>query len=259
MCNSLISRINGLATITALSIMLSVVFAGCGRSSAYKNGLPSNTVSSSFQLPLDATDKSAARTLDTVGLIFCLDVSGSMDSSIDGKPKIAISKAAMRTVFAQVEAYVKAHPEKKVQVGLVSFSGDARLVLPLTPFDKNRLEQETSALKTGGGTAIGDAMVMAVNELQKSGVESRAIIVMTDGENNRGMPPEQVMQAIRENKNSAQAQTDDVSVFLVAFDVNSGVFQGVGQAGASVVESRDEKSLQEMLNTVVEEVLLEKQ
>ena len=210
-----------------------------------------------YQLPLSPATTSERRP-DTVGVMFCLDVSGSMDSSIDGKPKIQISKDAMRTVFSQIEAYVKAHPEKKVHVGLVSFSGDAKLILPPTPFDKDRLEQQTNALKTGGGTAIGDGMTMALNELHKAGVESRAIIVMTDGENNRGASPDTVMQAIRGNRNSQQTPTDDVSVFLVAFDVKSSVFQGVSQAGASVVESRDAKSLQEMLNTVVEEVLLEK-
>ena len=126
-------------------------------------------------------------------------------------------------------------------------------------FDKAQLERLTNGLHVAGGTAIGDGMVMAMNELNKANVESRAIIVMTDGENNRGAPPELVMQAIRDNQNTVQSQTDDVSVFLVAFDVKSGVFQSVALAGASVVESRNEKSLQEMLNTVVEEVLLEKQ
>jgi Ca-activated chloride channel family protein len=217
--------------------------------------MPSSGVG--YQIPLTAA-KATERQLDSVGVMFCLDVSGSMDSSINGQPKIQISKEAMRTVFSQIEAYVKSNPEKKVYVGLVSFSSEARLILPPTPFDKGRLEQQTNALKTGGGTAIGDGMALALNELHQAGVESRAIIVMTDGENNRGAAPDQVMQAIRGNQNSLQTPTDDVSVFLVAFDVKSSVFQGVSQAGASVVESRDAKSLQEMLNTVVEEVLLEK-
>lgn len=234
------------------------VAAGCGRSPSANYSATLRPPEGNYEIPLDPST-SATRQLDTVGLMFCLDVSGSMDSHVDGEPKIAISKAAMRTVFAQVEGYVKSHPKKKVRVGLVSFSNGATLVMGLTPFDKVRLERETDALRTGGGTAIGDAMILAMNELHKSAVESRAIIVMTDGENNRGLPPELVMQAIRGNRNSLKSPTDDVSVFLVAFDVKSSAFHAVSQAGASVVESRDANSLQEMLNTVVEEVLLEKQ
>ena len=235
------------------------IASGCGRSPSHNFSDVNAPEAANYELPLQSSPQPASREIDTVGLVFCLDVSGSMESDVSGKRKIDISKEAMRTVFEQVEAYVKSHPEKKVQVGLVSFSGGATLVMNLQPFDKQRLERETDALKTGGGTAIGDAMVMAMSELHKSGVESRAIIVMTDGENNRGIPPELVMQAIRGNRNTSKTPTDDVSVFLVAFDVNSSVFQGVSSSGASVVESRDANSLKEMLNTVVEEVLLEKQ
>lgn len=242
-----------------LLAMYVVIAAGCGRSPTHNFSDVSSPEAVQYQLPLQPSPNLASREIDTVGLVFCLDVSGSMEGDVGGKRKIDISKEAMRTVFGQVDTYVKSNPEKKVQVGLVSFSGGATLVMKLQPFDRDRLEQQTNALKTGGGTAIGDAMALAMGELHKSGVESRAIIVMTDGENNRGIPPELVMQAIRGNRNSSKTPTDDVSVFLVAFDVNSAAFQAVSQAGASVVESRDANSLKEMLNTVVEEVLLEKQ
>jgi Mg-chelatase subunit ChlD len=113
-------------------------------------------------------------------------------------------------------------------------------------------------LSPTGSTAIGDAMRLAVRELLKAGVENKAIIVMTDGENTMGAQPDLVMQAIRRNHNNQQALTDDVKVFLVAFDVNAQVFEKVKTAGASVVESRDSASLEGILTTVVEEVLLEK-
>jgi Mg-chelatase subunit ChlD len=242
-----------------LLMLVAVSFPGCGRSSNQPVTAVVEHAVADYQIPLPATADATSRVPDSIGIIFCLDVSGSMESSIDGRPKIEISKTAMRTVFDQIETYVQRNPNKKVQVGLISFSGGARLELAPALFDKQRLERQTNALQSGGGTAIGDAMVLALQELHKSGVESRAIIVMTDGENNRGHAPEQVMQAIRANQNSLQTPTEDVSVFLVAFDVTSSVFQEVAQAGASVVESRDANSLQEMLNTVVEEVLLEKQ
>ena len=80
---------------------------------------------------------------------------------------------------------------------------------------------------------------------------------MTDGENNTGVAPHLVVQAIKSNANSQQVPTDDVQISLVAFDVNASVFSGVKQAGATVVESRDQKSLEVMMETIVAEVLLE--
>lgn len=172
--------------------------------------------------------------------------------------KIDTSKAAMRQVFTHVAAHIQSEPDKTVSVGLCSFSTRARLLQPLSPFDKTRLTQAIQGLQPTGSTAIGDAMMLALRELLKSGVESKAIIVMTDGENTSGAQPDRVMQAIRHNDNNQRALTDDVKVFLVAFDVNAKVFEKVKTAGASVLESRDSASLEGILQTVVEEVLLEK-
>lgn len=227
---------------------------GCG-SSPTPTG-PGGAGASNYQLALDAD--APKRQLDSVGLFFCLDVSGSMEDSVGGKRKIEISKDAMRKVFAQIAAYQKSHPERRVLVGLCAFSGDARVVLPLAPFNPSALEQQLGKLRTGGGTAIGDAIALAMQQLHESAAETRAIIVMTDGENNKGAAPHEVVQAIRDNKNSRNATTGDTAMHLVAFDVDSKVFQQVKQSGAAVVESRDARSLQTMLDNIVEEVLLEK-
>lgn len=196
--------------------------------------------------------------LGSVGLMFCLDVSGSMGAMAGERRKIDTSKAAMRRVFAHVAAYIQSAPDKTVKVGLCSFSTRATLLHPLGRFDENRLTQAIQDLQPTSSTAIGDAMTLALRELLKAGVESKAIIVMTDGENTAGVQPDQVMQAIRRNDNNQRALTDDVKVFLVAFDVNAKVFEKVKTAGASVVESRDSASLEGILKAVVEEVLLEK-
>lgn len=177
---------------------------------------------------------------------------------VDGRRKIDASKAAMRQVFAHVAAYIQSSQDKTVKVGLCSFSTRATLLHPLGRFDETQLTQAIQDLQPTSATAIGDAMTLALRELLKAGVESKAIIVMTDGENTAGAPPDRVMQAIRRNDNNQGALTDDVKVFLVAFDVNAKVFEKVKTAGASVMESRDSASLEGILKTVVEEVLLEK-
>lgn len=194
---------------------------------------------------------------DTLGLFFCLDISGSMGGWIGNKKKIDISKEAMQKVFTQIAAYAQSHPEKKVQVGLCSFDHRVNLLQPLEIFDQNKLERMIQPLQPSGNTAIGEAILLAFKEILKSGVETKAILVMTDGENNRGTPPELVVEAIKQNRNNQQILTGDIDVFLIAFDVNASVFEGVKKAGAIVVESRDQKSLEGVLSSIVEQVLLE--
>lgn len=206
------------------------------------------------QIPLVTSEASEP---DTMGLFFCLDVSGSMGGGIAGKTKIEISKEAMRRVFTQIASYVQSHPEKKVKVGLCAFDHRVTLLQPLETFDLSRLNLAIQPLQPVGNTAIGEAMILALKEILKSKVETRAMLVMTDGQNNRGVPPEQVVEAIKQNHNNGQILTADIDVFLVAFDINAEIFNKVKEAGAFVVESRDQKSLESILSTIVEQVLLE--
>jgi uncharacterized protein YegL len=212
-----------------------------------------------YQLDLSQIPQLTSETIrpNTVGLFFCLDTSGSMGNAIGGQAKIDISKEAMQQVFNQIATYIQSHPERKVEVGLCSFATTASLRQPLKAFDQSSLEQVIQPLQPSGGTAIGDAIILALKEVLKSGVETKAILVMTDGENNRGVPPHQVVEAIKQDRNNQQRLTADIDVFLIAFDINAAVFDAVKKAGAFVVESRDQKSLESVLSSVVEQVLLE--
>ena len=222
--------------------------------------IPSSVGAASHQLDLSGVRiaPSEQAPLGSVGLMFCLDISGSMGAMVGEQRKIDASKAAMRQVFAHVAAHMKSSPDTVVKVGLCSFSASATVLHPLGPFDESRLVRSIQDLQPTSSTAIGAAMTLALRELMKAGVESKAIIVMTDGENTRGVQPDQVMRAIRRNDNTQKALTDDVKVFLIAFDVNAQVFEKVKAAGAAVLESRDSASLAGILTSVVEEVLLEK-
>ena len=83
------------------------------------------------------------------------------------------------------------------RVGIYIFAGDTYVQSPLT---KDRVALKTlldsvsvHALNQtkGGGTAIGDALVMATERLQRQKVEGRdqAVILITDGESNLGLDP----------------------------------------------------------------------
>ena len=77
---------------------------------------------------------------------------------------------------------------KSDRVGLVAFSGEALTQVPLTT-DYPVLLAAIDNLQVGqleDGTAIGTAIATAANRLRTAPGRSRVMVVLTDGENNRG-------------------------------------------------------------------------
>jgi Mg-chelatase subunit ChlD len=253
-------------TAAILSLGSTFLLLGCGSDSTSK--APPGFVRQSaneqktagLEIDLSAVEVAPLENMEsnTVGIFFCLDVSPSMNEKVGKRSKIEISKDAMRTVLLQLEAFSQASPTKKLSVGIVVFGGKAKLLAPVAPFDRGKLEKAIQSVSTIGGTAIGEGMLLALREMVAIPFETRALIVMTDGENNAGAPPEKVVAAIKANRNDKQALTDDIKISLVAFDISANLFAPVKSAGASVVESRDQDSLAAMLTKSVEEAVLEK-
>jgi len=74
------------------------------------------------------------------------------------------------------------------RVGLIVFAAKAYTQTPLT-LDYNFLQQMLKEVQVGvieDGTAIGTALAMATNRLKTTEAESKVIILLTDGQNNRG-------------------------------------------------------------------------
>ena len=74
------------------------------------------------------------------------------------------------------------------RIGLVAFAGEAFTQSPLTT-DQGTLQTLLGRLRSGvveDGTAIGNGLATAINRLRESNAKSKVIILLTDGENNRG-------------------------------------------------------------------------
>lgn len=74
------------------------------------------------------------------------------------------------------------------RIGMVAFAAEALTQVPLT-IDYAVLHRALEQLETGqleDGTAIGTAIATAANRLRRAPGASRVMILMTDGENNRG-------------------------------------------------------------------------
>jgi Ca-activated chloride channel family protein len=74
------------------------------------------------------------------------------------------------------------------RVGLIVFAARAYTQAPLTldyPFLQRMLEEVRVGV-VEDGTAIGTALAMAVNRLKDTEADSKVVILLTDGQNNRG-------------------------------------------------------------------------
>ncbi|HLO92571.1 MAG TPA: VWA domain-containing protein [Lentimicrobium sp.] len=117
--------------------------------------------------------------VEGIDIIMAMDISGSMLAE-DFKPnRLEASKEV-------AEDFIKGRINDRI--GLVVFSGESFTQCPLTT-DHGVLLNLIDEIKSGmieDGTAIGDGLGTAVNRLKESQSVSKVIILLTDGENNRG-------------------------------------------------------------------------
>jgi Ca-activated chloride channel family protein len=115
-----------------------------------------------------------------IDIMLALDISGSMQAE-DFKPQNRLYVA--KNVIADFLNLIR-----NDRVGLVVFAGQAFTQCPLT-LDYDVLRTLLERVEIGmieDGTAVGTALVNAVNRLKDSAAKSKVIILLTDGENNAG-------------------------------------------------------------------------
>jgi len=127
-----------------------------------------------------------------INLVLALDFSGTMrtrDFLLDGR-RVSRSEGLKR-ICAE---FIRARPNDRV--GLVSFDRDAYLAGPLT-LDHEWLLERLRGEDNGIGTAVGSALAVAAQHLQRHTNETRVAILMTDAENiSAGPPPDVVAETL---------------------------------------------------------------
>ncbi len=116
-----------------------------------------------------------------IDIMLVIDISPSMDAS-DFRPT--------RMEAAKLEAihFVDERPDDRV--GVVIFSGEAFTVCPLTS-DHEALKLLITNIETNKGdfdmgTAIGMGLAKGVERIKESKAKSKIVVLITDGENNKG-------------------------------------------------------------------------
>ena len=116
-----------------------------------------------------------------IAIVITIDISSSMLAE-DFAP-------SNRLVVAQRQAVAFIRGRTADRIGLVAFAGEALTQVPVT-LDYAVVEKAVMDLRIGSledGTAIGSGLATAVNRLRRAPDKSKVVLLLTDGENNKGL------------------------------------------------------------------------
>jgi len=185
-----------------------------------------------------ASDSWRTENTEGIDIVIALDVSGTMLAE-DFKPN---RLEASKTVANE---FILSRPNDNI--GLVLFAGKSFTQCPLTT-DHAVLVNLFNSIQYGmieDGTAIGLGLANAVNRLKDSKAKSKVVILLTDGDNNRG--------DIAPVAAGELAQTFGIRVYTIGVGsmgmVNIPVQTPMGTQYQQIESAFNEKPLQEIAST----------
>jgi len=187
-------------------------------------------------------------------IVILLDLSSSMQeemgSSLAHKPPNApLGKTRLESVKDAVRRFVRERRDDRI--GLVVFSDNPYVISPLT-FDHDYLLHyvdmvDDKILSGEGQTAIGDGLALSDYVLYRQSTPNshghQVIVLFTDGENNRGREPVEVLH---------EARGADIRVHMVGVDLESQVkekpavqmlVRAIEDSGGRYFDATSERSL----------------
>ena len=181
--------------------------------------------------------KLSERTTKGAEVMIALDVSNSMLAEDYSPNRLDRAKLAISKLVDRLQGD---------RIGLIVFAGTSFVQLPITT-DYVSAKMFLGSIDTGSvpvqGTAIGDAILTAARGFSAQSEKSRAIIVITDGENHEDDPVE-----------AARTAHDDLGVLVYTIGVGSSEGQPIpmdgdllrDKNGDIVVTRLDEKTLRDI-------------
>ena len=174
-----------------------------------------------------------------VEIIIALDVSNSMMAEDIQPNRLERAKRAIDRLISRL---------KDDKIGLIVFAGDAYTQLPITS-DYNSAQLFLSTINTSivpvQGTAIGAAIDLATRSFTQNEESSKAIIIITDGENHED--------------DAVGAATEAAKQGIIVHTIGMGLPQGAPipvNAGGQTDYRRDREG--KVVITKLDEVMLEK-
>ncbi len=146
-------------------------------------------------------------------IVLAIDVSGSMKATDFSPNRLEAAKSAALVFASELK--------KGDRLGVVTFSGVSYVVAPLSD-DLGEVKQRIAGITFGreDGTAIGDGLIAAASMLAGSEGRKRVVVLLSDGENNRGVAPRDA---------AIYAQRMGIKVYTVGIGSPAGVIPGTLQ------------------------------
>jgi len=156
-------------------------------------------------------------------VMLAIDTSRSMGSA-DVKP------SRLAAAVKDAEAFVARVP-KKFRIGIVQFASSARIALPPTS-DRTLVHQALADLRPGDGTAIGDAVALAVRISQQQRtsdgkIPPTAVLMISDGARDGGRVAPQTA--------AAHAKALHIPVYTIVVGTPEGTVQQTLTGGYHVI------------------------
>ena len=194
---------------------------------------------------------------DGIAIALLMDTSGSMkdpvrDSDGTSRAKIDIAKRVCRKTIGDLQEFAAKTPELPLSVGLYEFSGGScRAILPLGPFQPEETLAAVDRLRPSQGTPIGEAILTAKGALDQSGLFRKHMVLLTDGENTTGRDPVLFARAI-----AALPPEEQAGIHCIAFQVQASKFQGIKDAGGTVLEATNAAELGQSMDFILRRKIL---
>lgn len=121
-------------------------------------------------------------TVDRLGIDFLvgIDVSKSMLAEDVEPNRMEAARSALRELLDRLVGD---------RMGLLAFAGEARMIAPLT-FDSTALDKVIESIDQDilwlGGTKISDVIEMAIEKFEEKELDTRALVLISDGEDLEG-------------------------------------------------------------------------
>lgn len=174
-------------------------------------------------------------------IVILIDTSGSMRD----EDKIGQAKEAAR-IFLEDQA-------GKNNVGLVRFSSDVEVLVPLGAMESNRAEilDAIDRLEARGNTSLYDAVLASVEKLRNTSDPERiqAIVLLSDGQDTSSQRSlNDVVRLLQEVRNSRTP----VLVIPVAYgsDADINALNAIARASDTKVQSGDAKTIKGLLDVI---------
>jgi Mg-chelatase subunit ChlD len=182
-----------------------------------------------------------------------IDTSGSMGQRAPGddRPKFVVAREALEQMLEATDAFVAKRPDFPIKIGVYSFSSSVRRLQPIETYSRARLRQTLAEVPgPGGGTAIGEALAAARPDLYRAGVFRKYLLVLTDGENTSGRPPDRVVREIFAKSEGG------VQTYFIAFDTSPAKFGFLKDTGGDVFGAGTGPELRQALDGVYQGKIL---